>query len=32
MLHVYAWKHNPEGMFATWNPTITCEHNDAVDD
>lgn len=32
MLHVYAWKNNPEGMFATWNPTITCEHNDAVDD
>lgn len=32
MLHVYAWKNNPEGMFATWNPTITCEHNDAVSD
>lgn len=31
MLHVYAWKNNPDGMFATWNPTITCEHNDAVD-
>lgn len=32
MLHVYAWKNNPEGMFATWNPTITCEHDDAVAD
>lgn len=31
MLHVYAWKHNPSGMFATWNPAITCEHDDAVD-
>lgn len=26
MLHAYVWKHNPEGMFATWNPAITCEH------
>ena len=25
MLHVYVWKHNPAGMFATWNPNITCE-------
>lgn len=32
MLHVYAWKNNPEGTFATWNPTISCEHNDAVSD
>lgn len=32
MLHVYAWKNNPEGMFATWNPKITCEHDDAVND
>lgn len=31
MLHVYAWKHNPDGIFATWNPAITCEHDDAVD-
>ena len=30
MLHVYAWKHNEAGMFATWNPSITCEHDDAV--
>lgn len=26
MLHVYVWKQNPEGMFATWNPRISCEH------
>lgn len=30
MLHVYAWKHNPDGMFATWNPTITCVHDGEV--
>lgn len=32
MLHVYAWRHNPNGMFATWNPDITCEHDGAVSD
>lgn len=26
MLHVYVWKQNPEGMFATWNPRISCAH------
>lgn len=26
-LHVYAWKHNPDGLFAAWNPTISCEHD-----
>jgi hypothetical protein len=24
-LHAYAWIDNPNGPFATWNPTITCE-------
>lgn len=23
-LHAYAWIDNPDGGFATWNPTITC--------
>lgn len=23
-LHVWAWKTNPAGMFATWNPDVTC--------
>jgi hypothetical protein len=32
MLHVWAWKHNPSGMFATWNPRVSCEHDDAVGD
>lgn len=24
MLHVWLWNHNPDGMFATWNPTVSC--------
>jgi len=24
-LHVWAWKHNPNGMFADWNPNVSCE-------
>lgn len=23
-LHVWIFKHNPSGMFATWNPEVTC--------
>jgi len=23
-LHVWAWKHNPAGMFEDWNPRVTC--------
>jgi hypothetical protein len=23
-LHVWTWKHNPSGMFAQWNPTVSC--------
>jgi hypothetical protein len=23
-LHVWAWKHNPHGMFADWNPEVSC--------
>lgn len=26
MLDVWAWRANPEGMFATWNPTVSCEY------
>jgi hypothetical protein len=25
-LHVWLWKHNPSGMFASWNPDVTCEY------
>lgn len=24
-LHVWAWKHNSAGMFADWNPNVSCE-------
>ena len=23
-LHIWAWKHNPSGMFNDWNPRVTC--------
>jgi hypothetical protein len=23
-LHVWLWKHNPEGMFAQFNPRVSC--------
>ena len=29
-LHVWAWKHNPQGMFSDWNPKVTCEYATAV--
>lgn len=29
-LHAWAWKNNPEGMFAAWNPRVSCEHDGAV--
>ena len=28
-LHVWAWKHNPSGTFANWNPDVSCDaYND----
>jgi len=24
-LHVWVWRHNPEGMFATTNPNVSCD-------
>lgn len=24
-LHVWIWEHNPSGMFAMWNPNVSCE-------
>jgi hypothetical protein len=29
-LHAWVWKHNPSGMFASWNPQVTCEHTTNV--
>jgi hypothetical protein len=28
-LHVWAWKANPHGMFADWNPKVSCEEHRA---
>lgn len=25
-LHAWLWKHNPNGMFADWNPRSSCDH------
>jgi hypothetical protein len=25
-LHAWVWEENPSGMFANWNPRVTCEH------
>lgn len=25
VLHAWVWKHNPAGIFADWNPDVTCE-------
>jgi hypothetical protein len=25
-LHVWVWKKNPDGTFADWNPSMTCDH------
>jgi len=25
-LHVWAWKNNPNGTFADWNPLVECDH------
>jgi hypothetical protein len=29
-LHVWAWEHNPNGMFAEWNPRVTCDYTSNV--
>jgi hypothetical protein len=28
-LHAWVWKHNPAGMFAMWNPRVTCDADHA---
>ena len=29
-LHIWAWRPNPSGMFAAWNPKVSCQHASAV--
>ena len=31
-LHVWLWRHNPDGMFADWNPMVSCEHAAEAED
>ena len=30
-LHVWVWKNNPSGMFADFNPTVSCEYEQTSD-
>ncbi len=25
-LHVWIWKHNPDGLYKPWNPEVSCAH------
>lgn len=29
-LHAWVWRENPSGVFASWNPRVTCEHTTAL--
>ncbi len=29
-LHVWIWEANPSGLFANWNPRVTCKHTTAI--
>ena len=29
-LHAWVWKKNPSGIFANWNPRVSCEHTSSV--
>jgi hypothetical protein len=29
-LHAWVWENNPRGMFADWNPRVSCEHAGVV--
>lgn len=30
-LHVWLWRDNPRGIFADWNPEVSCRHADQVE-
>jgi hypothetical protein len=29
-LHVWLWKENPAGLYANWNPTVSCQFTPAT--
>lgn len=31
-LHVWIWRQNPSGLFADWNPKVSCEHASEAED
>ena len=31
-LHIWLWRNNPNGMFAAWNPKVTCEYAEESED
>jgi hypothetical protein len=30
-LHIWLWRDNPRGIFADWNPKVSCEHADETE-
>ena len=32
VLHAWLWRHNPNGMFADWNPAVSCDHAEESED
>ncbi len=31
-LHLWLWRDNPNGLFAAWNPKVTCEYAEESED
>jgi len=31
-LHIWLWRDNPAGLFANWNPKVTCDHAEESED
>lgn len=31
-LHAWVWKHNPSGVFADWNPRVSCAHDTTTEE
>ena len=32
LLHIWLWKYNPDGLFANWNPRVTCRFAEDSED
>jgi hypothetical protein len=30
-LHIWLWQNNPSGMFADWNPSVSCQYADSTE-